>query len=670
MSEAELILNVDDDEAGRYAKTRILERAGLRVAEAATGEAALRHVAEQAPDLVLLDVRLPDISGIEVCRRIKQEHPGTLVLQISVAMISGADRVRGLEGGADSYLTQPVAPEELVAVIRALLRMRAAERALRQLNATLEARVAERTRDLATANASLTAEITERKRAEATAEALYRRTPLPLHCLDPAGRLLTVSDRWLEFFGYTSRQSVIGRHITEFMPPDSATRFHEVVWPLILSGRGLDDMELQLCRSDGTLRDVLVSVRTEHDASGRFLRSLAALVDITARKRAEEGLRQAQKMEVFGQLAGGIAHDMNNVLQTVVSGTRMVGVQAEKPEMVRRLAGLISDAAERGAAIARRLLTFARRGELRVTRVDVAALVEDVREVLSYTLGGRTEVVLERAPASGEIAVLADKQQLETVLLNLAVNARDAMPGGGTVTLSVLSCPGAGAGGQGQVALAVRDHGMGMDAETRARATEPFFTTKPRGQGTGLGLAMAQGFAEQSGGELRIETAPGAGTTVTLLLPVSTAPAETAAAGAPPAPPTPPARLLVVDDDPLVRSVLGAVFEGMGHTAEVLESGDAALARLVAGAPCDLLLTDLSMPGLSGLALLREARRQRPGLPCILLTGNLDDDAAAALPSLSDGGPFTVLRKPMAPEALGAAVGQLLMTGEAQDIGG
>ena len=660
MTEAEaLILNVDDDEAGRYAKTRILMRAGLRVAEAATGAEALAKVAALGPALVLLDVRLPDINGIEVCRRIKRDYPTTLVLQISVAMITGADRVRGLEGGADSYLTQPVAPEELIAVIRALLRMQAAEWALRQLNATLEARVAERTADLAAVNERLVTEIAERQRAEAMAEALYRRTPLPLHCLDPSGHLLIVSDRWLEFFGYTARQEVIGRHVTEFMPPDSIQRFRDVVWPMVLAGEGFDDVELQLRRRDGTVVDVLVSVRTEREPSGRFLRSMAALVDVTARKRAEEGLRQAQKMEVFGQLAGGIAHDMNNVLQTVLSGTRMLGLQAEDPVMVRRLSGLVADAAERGAAIARRLLTFARRGELRAAHIDVAALLEDVREVLSYTLGGRTEVALEATPRAGEMIVFADKPQLETVLLNLAINARDAMPQGGTVTLSArMVAPSQDE--RPRVALTVRDHGSGMSPATLQRATEPFFTTKPNGQGTGLGLAMARSFAEQSGGELVIDTALGQGTTVTLFLPMSEATEPDAAPVEPASLATPPAQLLVVDDDPLVRSVLGAVFERLGHRAEVVESGEDALRRLKEGAPCDLLLTDLTMPGLNGIELLREARRQRPRLPCILLTGNLDEEATLAVSALSEGGPFTVLRKPMAPDSLGAAVGMLL----------
>ena len=665
MSAAEipLILNVDDDEAGRYAKSRILTLAGLRVAEAGTGMEALRLVDELDPALVLLDVKLPDINGIEVCRRIKAGWPGMLVLQISVAMISGADRVRGLEGGADSYLTQPVAPEELLAVIRALLRLREAEREARQLNATLEARVAERTAEIAAANARLTAEIAERERAEAAAESLYRRAPLPLHSLDSAGRLLAVSDRWLEFFGYAERRQVIGRPITDFLAEQSIQEFRGTLWPRVLKATQLEEAELRMLRSNRMEADMLVSITVVRDERGRFLRSIAALVDVTARRIAEERLRQSQKMEVFGQLAGGIAHDMNNVLQTVVSGTRILGLQAQDPEAVRRLAGLMAEAAERGAAVARRLLTFARRGELRASAVDIAQLMRDMQDVLAHTLGGRIETRLGAVPEPGTVAVFADRHQFETVLLNLAVNARDAMPEGGIVTISAAlqrSPPGHLPTGW-MVALSLSDQGSGMDEATLARATEPFFTTKPQGQGTGLGLAMARSFAEQSGGRLLIRSAPQSGTTVTLCLPLHQVEAAAGAADAAPPPMPPPgAQLIVVDDDPLVRSMLATVFVGFGQQVAVCEDAAAAIGLLQQQAPCDLLLTDLAMPGTSGLELLREARRLRPALPCILLTGNLEEEATAALAPLAEGGPFMVLRKPMAAPELGAAVGLLL----------
>ncbi|WP_270936547.1 hybrid sensor histidine kinase/response regulator, partial [Falsiroseomonas oryzae] len=299
----------------------------------------------------------------------------------------------------------------------------------------------------------------------------------------------------------------------------------------------------------------------EHAAHEQLRSALEELRRETAgREAAETRVRQAQRMEVLGQLAGGIAHDVNNVLQAASSGARLIGRRPDDAEAVRRLAAMVLEATERGASVARRLLAFARQGELHAADVDAAALIDDLREVLGHTLGAEVQV---RAVIDGELPRLrADKDQLETVLLNLATNARDAMPGGGTLTLAAAmervepaaSHPAGLASGE-YVRLAVRDTGAGMDPATLARATEPFFTTKPAGLGTGLGLAMARGFAEQSGGGLAIESAPGRGTTVTLWLPRSEVQAEAVAA-----PPqaggvaaAPFLRALLVDDEALVR---------------------------------------------------------------------------------------------------------------------
>ncbi|MDQ1077527.1 ATP-binding protein [Pseudoroseomonas cervicalis] len=630
---APLLLAVSPDPARRAEWVRLFQESGLRQAEAAPEEDLPSLVSRLEAAALLLEAGPGAERAGALCAALRQSQPGLVLLAVGGA----AERLAALEGGADAALPPDTPPAELRATLLALRRAR-----------------------LGTLPQLLAAEIAERRRAEAVADGLYRRIPLPLHGLDPAGRLLTVSDRWLEIFGYETRREVIGRPITEFLAADGIEQFR-ALWPKVRQGEDIQ-CEVGMLHRSGRVMDLLVIARPELDQAGRFMRSIAALVDISARKRAEDGLRAAQKMEVFGQLAGGIAHDMNNVLQTVVSGTRVLGLQAEDPEMVRRLAGLMAEAGERGMAIGRRLLSFARPGELRASRADIAAVIEDLREMLSYTLGSRIQVRVDATPEPGEVSVFVDRQQLETVLLNLVVNARDAMPQGGEVTLSARRVT-APEGGEA-VALRVADHGSGMEPAVLARAREPFFTTKPRGKGTGLGLALAQSFADQSGGSLAIDSAPGQGTRVTLTLPLG--PAERATPAPAPAPAAaagrelPPARLLVVDDDPLVRSVLDTVFRGLGHQVELLEDGAAALRRLQEGPAFDLLLTDLAMPGLSGLDLLREARRRHPGLPCILLTGNLDEASAAALAPISAGGPFAVLRKPAVPEALASAIGSLL----------
>ncbi|MBO1074893.1 response regulator [Roseomonas marmotae] len=394
--------------------------------------------------------------------------------------------------------------------------------------------------------------------------------------------------------------------------------------------------------------------------------------EVVAREEAQSRLSQAQKMEALGQLAGGIAHDFNNVLQAITSGLALISQRAEDAARVRKLAGMATEAAERGASITRRLLTFARRGELRVEPVDAAALLDDLAAVFKHTLGPGIEVRIEASPELPPL--LVDRGQLEAVLVNLATNARDAMAGGGRLQLSASAeevtedAPGPVELAPGTyLRLSVRDTGGGMDAAVLARATEPFFTTKPLGKGTGLGLAMAKGFAEQSGGGFGIESWPGEGTCVTLWLPrgrmeemrasrplphsqaLQVRPGE---GGGMPA-------VLVVDDEPAVRAAIAADLAARGW--HVTEAADALAAlERIGAAPLDLLVTDLAMPGMNGLALLAEARRRRPGLPAMLVTGYMDEDSSGALQEAEQGGPFMLLRKPIPADELATHAAALL----------
>ncbi|MDJ0387446.1 response regulator [Roseomonas sp. E05] len=383
-----------------------------------------------------------------------------------------------------------------------------------------------------------------------------------------------------------------------------------------------------------------------------------------------ERLAQSQRMEALGRLAGGVAHDFNNVLQAVLGGAKAIQRRAEDAKAVQRMAGIVVEAAERGASVTRRLLAFARRGELRAEAVDVGALFASLREVLTYTLGANTQVRIEAPPALPRL--LADRGQLETVLVNLAINGRDAMAlrGGGMLTLSaaVEEVPAGDESNRGLAAgtylrLGVTDTGTGMDPAVLARAAEPFFTTKPKGKGTGLGLAMAKGFAEQSGGALRIRSQPGRGTTVLLWLPR----AEDNATGPQPAPsaaaPHRAGRILLVDDAPQVRSVLAANLRDRGHAVEEAENGHAALALLAGPAAFDVLVSDLAMPGMDGLELLRRARRSRPGLPALLVTGYAGDVNAGRFAEAAGQGPLLLLRKPVTPEELTDRIATLLHAG-------
>jgi signal transduction histidine kinase len=382
------------------------------------------------------------------------------------------------------------------------------------------------------------------------------------------------------------------------------------------------------------------------------------------RRRIAAALVQSQRLEALGKLAAGIAHDFNNVLQAVSGGISLIEKRATDVERVRQLARMIGDAAGRGAAITGRLLAFARQGELQAVPVQTTLLLESLREMLVPTLGVAIAVHVE-LPLDVP-SLLADRTQLETVLVNLASNARDAMPGGGNLTISAQPetigeshriaalQPGA------YVRLELRDNGSGMDPATLARASEPFFTTKPVGQGTGLGLAMARGFAEQSGGGFAIESVLGVGTTVVMWFPQA---GDGAATSSEPDGPILHGAVvflvMVVDDDPLVREVLAGQLQEQGYRIVQAPDGLAALAWLERNGQPDLLVTDFAMPGMNGLTLIREARRRYNELPALLLTGYADANVQSAIESQQDRNIF-FLRKPVRNSELAKQAAALL----------
>ncbi len=411
----------------------------------------------------------------------------------------------------------------------------------------------------------------------------------------------------------------------------------------------------------------LVPVRDP--VSGRVEMILGSSRDVTEQRQMHTRLAQAQRIEALGQLAGGIAHDFNNVLQAVQGGASLIEKRPNDPNGVRRVARMVFEAAERGSAVTRRLLAFGRRADLRTEAVDAAPLLADMREIFTHTLGAGVGVRVEAPP--GLPPLLADKGQLETVLVNLGTNARDAMGGNGILTLAAgldvpredtrLTLAGTLKAGR-YIRLSVSDTGTGITPEVLARVTEPFFTTKDQGKGTGLGLAMARGFAEQSGGGLDISTEPGRGTTVSIWLPV----ASGAVASIPPRAGSAPsmgsgrrATVLLVDDEALVRELTAEGLESAGFSVIPADGGPAALALLDAGEEVDVLVSDLSMPGMDGITVIREAQRRRPGLRAILLTGFAGNAAELAIGGAVSG-TFSLLRKPVTAEQLGERVAILL----------
>lgn len=519
------ILVVDDNAAGRYTKAHALRRAGYEVTEIGTGGEALVHIGHRRPAVVLLDVKLPDLDGREVCRRLKAADPGVMVLQTSAALIESSDRASALASGADSYLIEPIEPPELVATVEALLRLHRAERELRLANETLERKVAARTREIAEVNARLVQEIEQRS-------------------------------------------------------------------------------------------------------------------------SAEQALMHAQKLEAIGQLTGGIAHDFNNLLTVILGNLEFLdrGLAASVPlprERQQRLLGGAIRAARDCETLTSQLLAFARRNPARREVVDVNRAIAEFAPLMRRAAGEQVTVEFALAPRLWPSHL--DVRQLEAAILNLAVNARDAMPEGGTIRIetgNVTVAPGlrdplvpADLAPGDYVRVIVSDTGSGMDADVAAHAFEPFFTTKEVGKGTGLGLSQVYGFSRQAGGSVALQSWIGKGTQIAMLLPRSTeqvhpvaagtaAGAEMAGGGE---------TILVVDDNLLVRAFVADALAELGY--RVLEAGDGpeALTVLEASPVVDLLLTDIVMPNrLSGVELARLAQERRPGIKVIITSGFSQADLATA----------------------------------------
>jgi PAS domain S-box-containing protein len=439
-----------------------------------------------------------------------------------------------------------------------------------------------------------------------------------------------VNDAFLRITGCT-RDEALGRDCGMLLAEEADPAVIEKMRQAMGHGATFED-ELLNHRKDGTSLWNHLSISPVQDEAGRTVHFVAVVVDMTERRSLEMQLRQAQKMEAVGQLTGGIAHDFNNLLTVVLGNAEHLAERLKDDAALRRMVEIIQEMALRGADLTQRLLAFARRQTLQPRPIDVGALVSEVEPLLHRTLG--EAITVETTTAADLWLALVDGTQLQTVLINLAINARDAMPQGGRLNISAANLAvgdGAVLGGDGDaiaagdyVAITVTDSGQGMAPEVLQRAVEPFFTTKDVGKGSGLGLSMVYGFVKQSGGQLRIFSEPGRGTTVTLLVPRATG----AAAEGPrmPAGTDLPAgrgeTILVVEDDGDVRSHVDGLLRGLGYRVMTARSGAEALAVLEGPTPVSLLFSDIIMPdGMDGIELAMTARRLRPRMGVLLTSG-------------------------------------------------
>ncbi len=422
--------------------------------------------------------------------------------------------------------------------------------------------------------------------------------------------------------------------------------------------------EHRLVRPDGSVRIVEVTGEPVLDAEGRVARLLGAVQDITERRSLEIQLRQAQKLEAIGRLAGGVAHDFNNLLTAILGNVEHLLYELGPDDGRRPSAEQIREAALRAATLTQQLLAFGRKQMLELRVLDLNAVIADMHAMLRRLIGEHIELVL--APGAERGLVQADPGQLEQVLMNLVLNARDAMPGGGRLTLATgnVDRGEAGAAGDGEgptgrcVVLTVSDTGVGMSPEIQAHIFEPFYTTKEVGQGTGLGLSTVYGIVAQTGGTIEVESAPGRGSTFRIVLPCvaeGERPASAAAAGSAP---RGEETVLLVEDEAAVRSLMADVLQRSGYRVLAASGGDQALALAAAEAGrLDLLVSDVVMPGMGGRELARRLVLERPDLKVLYVSGYADE-AQGRRDGRIERGAF--LQKPFTPVGLARRVREVL----------
>jgi PAS domain S-box-containing protein len=633
------VLILEDRESDAELMLRELEKAGYEAAwKRVDSEKAFVNELSPELDVILADYKLPAF-----------EAPRALALL--------------LERGLDVpfiVVTGSVGEEEAVACMRQgaadyLLKDRLVRLGDAVRNAVEQRRLREEKRR---AEEAL-------RESEARFRSLYERAPLGYQSLDSEGRIIEVNQSWLDLLGYT-REEAMGRWFGEFLTRQDVELFKER-FPRFKAVGEVYGVEFEMVRKDGDRIIASIDGRIAYDDRGRFRQTQCILTNITERRNLETQLLQSQKMEAMGRLVGGIAHDFNNLMTAVTGYAELVqsGLPPDAP--LRADVEEIRKAGDKASQLVRQLMAFSRKQVLHPMVVDLSGIVEDMAPMLRRIIG--EDIQLHTAFPPDLWRVMADPGQMEQVIMNLAVNARDAMPEGGKLTIETRNVEldaqylnthlGANAGPHAM--LAVSDTGIGMDAPILSRLFEPFFTTKGQGEGTGLGLSTVYGIVKQSGGDIRVYSEPGRGSSFKIYLPraesLDAVPDE---AEIPEKEVGGAETLLIVEDEEVVRRLTAKVLENYGYTVLQASMGDEAVALCQArGGAVDLLVTDLVMPGMGGRELAGRLASICPGMKILYMSG-YTENAVLHGGVLEAGVHF--LQKPFSPEELARKVRAVLQS--------
>ena len=639
-SETLRVLVVEDSEDDVLLLTRYLQQGGYdpEVERVDTAEAMERALAGRTWDLVICDYAMPRFTVFGALGLIKERGDDLPFIVVSGA-IGEETAVACMKAGAHDYVMKDNLTRLIPAIKRELAeaeirreRTRAQEK-LRKAHAELERRVDERTAELVRKNEQLLAEISERERAqqalresEARFRQIYDKVPLMIHSIDREGQISNVNRKWLSEMGY-SAEEVLGRTFDSILPPDVRSTVQSMLSHLWNDGAEVD-VDTRLIKKDGTIFDALLNSTVLVDPTDGPV-TLSVIQDVTDRNRMEDRLRQAQKMEAIGTLAGGIAHDFNNILYAIVGFVELA--LEDLPPDARGAENLREalEAADRARHVVHQILAFSRQSEQDRKPIQIGPVVTEVMRLLRASLPSTIELHHRTEQDLG--LILADPTQIHQILMNLCANSFHSMRDhGGTLDIKLDKAsldadfferhPHVSPGRH--VRLSVRDTGSGIAADSIHRIFEPYFTTKPAGEGTGLGLSVVHGIVKSCGGAIEVHSEPGEGTLFELYFPVfgdreerREEPGEQpVSAGS--------ERILLVDDELAIVQLGQQLLEGMGYEVVTRTSSVEAL-ELFKVKPdlFDLIITDMTMPGMTGKDLARRMLQIRPGIPIILCTG-------------------------------------------------
>ncbi len=662
------VVLADDNADLRDYITRLLTGHGYEVEAVADGEAALAALRLQRPDILVTDVMMPRLDGFGLLSAVREDASLRDLPIVMLSARAGDDsKIEGLDAGADDYLTKPFSARELLARVAANIAM---ARLRREAAAAVSA-----------------SETKAREQAERVQLALDAGAIIGTWIFDVPANNVVGDERFARSFGLDPARCAAGLTVQEVrgsIHEDDRETVAATTEAALHRG-GPYRCEFRVRQHDGVYRWIEANGRVDQDENGVAIRFPGVLIDIEHRRaieealrrlnqelesrvqqaigqreQVEEALRQSQKMEAVGQLTGGIAHDFNNLL-TGISGSLQIletRIAQGRLDAVPRYIDAAQGAAKRAAALTQRLLAFSRRQTLDPKPTNVNRLIKDMEELVRRTTGPTVEV--EVVGAIGLWPVLIDPNQLENALLNLCINARDAMPNGGRLTIETANRWFDGHAGPhrdlppGQyVSLAVTDTGTGMSKETIGRIFEPFFTTKPLGQGTGLGLSMIYGFVRQSNGQVRVYSELGHGTTMTMYFPRHYGEADSSESAAEDGAAFESGygeSVLVIDDEPTVRLLVVDTLQDAGYRVLEAEDGPSGLKILQSETRIDLLLTDVGLPGgMNGRQVADAARALRPNLKVLFITGYAEN-AVLGNGHLDPG--MQVVTKPFGMDAL------------------